>query len=200
MTKMPAALLYWAMSEKQMKQYDEAARHLKKALWLGLDTLHVHLELGNIYLAQREFSQAQTEYGRCLEIQPDNPVAAFNLGLARRQTGDLSGAIHAYEQALRNDPAFRQPALELAVLYLQKGRPDDALRVLGSIAADPSGLSLIGAAHLQLNHLDEAQKYLESALRKDRSLKDARLNLAQVYTLKGDHARAARYLQSVNMQ
>jgi tetratricopeptide (TPR) repeat protein len=199
MTKMPVALLYWAMSEKQMKQYDEAARHLKKALRLGLDTLHVHLELGNVYLAQREFSQAQAEYSRGLEIQPDNPVAAFNLGLVRRQTGDFAGAIHCYEQALRNDPAFRQPALELAVLYLQEQRPGDALRVLGSIAASDSvGLSLAGAAHLQLNHLDEAQKYLESALRKDRSLKDARLNLAQVYTRKGDHARAARYLQSVN--
>jgi hypothetical protein len=33
---------------------------------------------------------------------------------------------------------------------------------------------------------------------KDRTLTDARLNLAQVFTRKGNHVRAARYVQSVN--
>jgi tetratricopeptide (TPR) repeat protein len=199
MTKMPVALLYWAMSEKQLKHYEDAAAHLQRALRLGLDTVSVHLELGNVYLAQQEFSRAQDEYLRCLEIQPDNPLAAFDLGLVLRQTGDFVGAIEAFELSLKNDPKFRLPVLELAVLYLKINRPDDTLRVLGKVpASDPTGLSLVGAAHLQLNNLDEARKFLESALRKDRSLKDARLNLAQVYTLKGDHARAARYLQSAN--
>jgi len=100
---------------------------------------------------------------------------------------------------LNLDSRFREPMLELGVLYLQAKLPDDAMRVLEKVAdVDAIVLSLIGAAHLQKDNLDEAQKYLESAIKKDRTLTDARLNLAQVYTRKGDHARAARYMQSVN--
>jgi Tfp pilus assembly protein PilF len=88
--------------------------------------------------------------------------------------------------------------LELAVLHLQAQRPDQALLALErAVEADALVLSLRGAAYLQKNDLEKAQTHLESALKKDRSLTDARLNLAQVHTLKGDHARAARYMQSV---
>jgi len=58
-------------------------------------------------------------------------------------------------------------------------------------------LSLLGAEHLQKVNLEDAQKNLEAALKRNRTLVDARRNLAQVYTRKGDHARAARYLQPV---
>jgi Tfp pilus assembly protein PilF len=115
--------------------------------------------------------------------------------------GDMEGAVNLYNQALRLDPRFREPMLELAVLHLQSGRPDEALRVLAGVTnSDAVVLSLIGAAHLQKDNLNDAQYYLESALRKDRTLMDARLNLAQVYTRRGDHARAARYVQSVSVK
>jgi tetratricopeptide (TPR) repeat protein len=199
MARMPVALLYWALSEKQLHNCESAAGLLNRALRLGLDTLYVHLELGNVHLAQGELQQARAEYETCLKIEPKNPIASFNLGLVLRKKGNFDGAVKAYELALKIDPAFREPIMELAVLYLQSGRADDALRVLGTLPeTDPITLSLIGAAHLQNNNLDDAQHCLEAALKKDRSIKDARLNLAQVYTRKGDHARAARYIQSAS--
>jgi tetratricopeptide (TPR) repeat protein len=199
MTRLPAALLYWAMSEKNLKQYESSASLLSRALRLGLDTFEVHLELGNVRLAQGELEKARDEYAKCLGIQRNNPVATFNHGLALRKMGDLQGAEEFYERALQLDPGFREPAMELGVLYLQRNKPDEALRVLEKVVdIDAIALSLIGAAHLQKDNLDEAQKHLESALRGNRTLIDARKNLAQVYTRKGDHARAARYMQSVS--
>src|SRR5207237_10522697 len=127
-----------------------------------------------------------------------NPVATFNHGLVLRKMGDHEGAAKFYERALKLDPTFREPALELAVLHLQANKPDEALQLLEKLAdVDAIVLSLIGAAHLQTNNLDEAQKHLEAAVKRNRTLIDARKNLAQVYTRKGDHARAARYLQAV---
>ncbi len=201
MTRLPLALLYWAISEKQLRQYESAAVLLNRAIRLGLDSLDVHLELGNVHLAQGELLRACEEYAKCLEINPNNPVAAFNRGLVLRKMGDLSGAVKFYEHALNIDPKFREPMMELAVLHLQASRADEALRILENISTvDAIALSLIGAAHLQKDNLEEAQKNLEAALRRDRTLIDARMNLAQVYTRKGDHARAARYLQSVNVK
>jgi tetratricopeptide (TPR) repeat protein len=198
MTRNPMALFYWALSEKQLRHFQNAAGLLNRAIDLGLDTFHVHLELGNVHLAQNDFIEAQTEYAKCLELNSENPIPAFNYGLVLRKSGDIEAAMNFYNRALQLDPKFREPMLELAVLHLQAKRPDEALQVLQGVSdVDAIVLSLIGAAHLQKENLDEAQKHLESALRKDRSLTDARLNLAQIYTLKGDHARAARYMQSV---
>jgi tetratricopeptide (TPR) repeat protein len=197
MTKRPLTLLYWAISEKHLRQYDSAATLLTRALRLGLDTPDVHLELGNVFLAQSNMNRAESEYATCLKMSPNNPIAAFNYGLVLRKIGDMKGAQKSYESALRLNPDFYEPAMELAVLYIQENRADEALKVLGRLSkVDGVALSLIGAAHLQNDNLEEAQAHLEAALKRDRSLVDARKNLAQVYTRKGDYARAARYMQS----
>ena len=201
MTRMPVALLYWAISEKNLHHYESAADLLVRAMRLGLDSLHVHLELGNVHLAAGQLKAARSEYARCLEMDSNNPIVLYNYGLALRKMGDSAGATQSYERAVRIDPRFQEPIMELAVLYLQAGRADEALAVLGNLQRiDGAALSLAGAAYLQKDNIEEAQKSLEAALRKDRTLIDARMNLAQIHTRKGDHARAARYLQSVTAQ
>jgi tetratricopeptide (TPR) repeat protein len=197
----PTALLYWAVSQKHLGQYEGAAAQLCRAIEMGLDTFHIHLELGNVYQAVKDWQAALVEYDTCLKLNPLNPITSFNYGLVLRKIGDTAGALRFYHRALQLDPKFREPIMELAVLYLQAKQPDDALRVLEAVAdRDAVVLSLIGAAHLQQDNLDEAQRCLEGALRKDRSLTDARLNLAQIYRRKGDLRRAARYVQSVGAE
>jgi tetratricopeptide (TPR) repeat protein len=231
MTKLPVSLLYQAISEKHLRQFDSALSLLTRALRLGLNTFDVHLELGNVRLAQGHLVEAKSEYVACLKLNPNNPIATFNHGLVLRKMGDVAGAQKFYEHALELDPLFREPALELAALraenhryaeaidllkpvvernpemrearlslaktYIQANDPDRALEIIGAaLSEDAVALCLLGAAHLQKENFDEAQKFLEAALRRDRSLVDARINLAQIYTRKGDHARAARYLQA----
>src|SRR5437870_2803410 len=101
MTRLPNALLYWAISEKNLRQYESAAGLLTRALRLGLDTFEVHLELGNVFLAQNELTRARDEYAKCLAIQRNNPVAIFNDGLVLRKMGDVEGAAKLYECALK---------------------------------------------------------------------------------------------------
>jgi len=197
MTGVPLVLLYWAISEKHLTQHQSAAGLLHRAIDLGFDTFEVRLELGNIHLAGRDWMAAQTQYAKCLSLDPENPIAAFNYGLVLRMMGDAEGAVSFYKRALGIDPKFREPTMELAVLHLQANKPDEALRLLQGVSSDSISLSLIGAAHLQKDNLDEAQTHLERALRKDKSLTDARLNLAEVHKRRGDYARAARYMQSV---
>jgi len=154
-----------------------------------------------MHLAAGRLKAARSEYARCLEMDSNNPIVMYNYGLALRKMGDSAGAIQSYEGAVRIDRRFQEPIMELAVLYLQAGRADEALAVLGNLQTiDGAALSLAGAAYLQKDNIEEAQKSLEAALRKDRTLIDARMNLARIHTRKGDHARAARYLQSVTPQ
>lgn len=100
-TRNPVALLYRAVSEKHLRQYETAAILLKQAIELGLDTFHVHLEKGNVHLAQNEWREAQAEYAKCMSLNPANPIPAFNYGLAQRRMDDIEGAARLYERALR---------------------------------------------------------------------------------------------------
>src|SRR6185503_5585905 len=81
MSRLPVALLYWAISEKRLRHYESAAGLLSRAQKLGLDTLDVHLELGNVHLAQNAFEKASLEYAKCLELNSKNPIVTFNQGL-----------------------------------------------------------------------------------------------------------------------
>jgi len=228
MSRLPAALLYAAISQKATGRPEEALALLDRALAIGLNTFDVHLERGNALLALGRTQDALREYKATERLNPKNPIAVFNCGLAYRKLGDLSAAERYYEKALQLDPAFDKAALELATLrvtsekylaaaqlleiliarrpdyrearltlaktYIELNRGADAVTLLEkSTDADPIAGSLLGAACLQHGDLDAAQSHLESALRKDRSLVDARINLAEVYARRGDAGKAERY-------
>jgi tetratricopeptide (TPR) repeat protein len=233
MSRLPAALFYAAVSEKQQSRYDRALELLRRARKLGLHTFEVHLELGNVHLALDQQSEAMSEYKQCLKLRPDNPIAVFNVGFALRKMGDLEGAQRYYTRALELDPTFKTAALELAIIhattgsyheaanllsglleknpdfrearltlaktYIQSNQCSKALVTLQPTATDDAvARSLIGAALLQQGDIDEAQNHLEWAIRRDRSLVDARINLSRIYSQKGDFGKAERFRLSAS--
>jgi len=233
MSRLPVALFYAAVSEKQQKRYDRALELLQRARKLGLHTFEVHLELGNVHLALDQQSEAMSEYKKCLKLRPENPIAIFNVGFALRKMGDLSGAQRYYTRALELDPTFKTAALELAIVHATAGRHSEAANLLTALVdknpdfrearltlaktyiqsnqcskalatlqptatEDAVARSLIGAALLQQGDIDEAQNHLEWAIRRDRSLVDARINLSRIYSQKGDFGKAERFRLSAS--
>jgi len=233
MSRTPVALLYAGISEKLRGRYDHAFELLERTQKLGLNTFEVHLELGNVLLALNHSMEALSEYKLCLEFQPGNPVAEFNVGLTLRKMGNLVDAMVHYRKALQLDPTFRTAALELAMLQATTGQHSEAARLLQSLIErepdyrearltlaktyiqsnqckealaalrptspeDAVARSLIGAALLQQGDIDDAQVHLEWAIKHDRSLVDARINLSQIYLQKGDLGKAERFRLSAN--
>jgi len=228
MTRMPIALLYAAISEKQRGNYTRALELLQRASAMKLRIFELHLELGNVYLALNQTQEAIEAYLCCLEIRPENPIALFNLGLAYRKAGDHPEALLYYRRAFDMDPTFDAAALELAILqadsgqqyeaamilsaliernpehrqarltlakiYIKASQPAEALATLEPmIGKDAVTRSLMGAALLQQGNVDEAQQHLEWAIKRDRSLIDARINLSIIYSKKGDFRKAERF-------
>jgi tetratricopeptide (TPR) repeat protein len=231
MNRMPIALLYGAISEKLGGRPAEALELLDRAVQVGFKTFQVHLERGNTLLALGRVADALREYKTTERLNPKNPIAAFNCGLALRRLQDLKSAEECYEKALRLDPAFEKAALELATLRAESGRVAEAARALEGLVErrpdyrearltlakayiqmdqpsiaiatlqcaseeDAVARSLLGAAYLQQGKLDDAQRHLEFAFRKDRSLLDARINLAHLYARRGDKGKAERFRMS----
>jgi tetratricopeptide (TPR) repeat protein len=120
--------------------------------------------------------------------------AVVELATLYEESRRYEDAVSLLKPVVARDPDYREARLTLAKTHIQMNNSDEAIDLLKEHATnDAIALSLIGAAHLQKNQPAEACGYLESALKLNRSLIDARVNLAHVYTLLGDHARAERH-------
>lgn len=62
-------------------------------------------DLGLVRQDMRKFGSAAEAYRRVLEMNPDAPEAAVNLGVVLQETGDLDGAMAAYSMAYRLRPS-----------------------------------------------------------------------------------------------
>jgi tetratricopeptide (TPR) repeat protein len=139
-------------------------------------------------------------YRKALALDPAFKLASLELAIVRATSGKSNEAVDILQSLIEKEPGYREARLTLAKTYIQLNRPADALSTLKrSSEEDAVARSLIGAALFQQGNLDEAQAHLEWAIRKDRSLVDVRINLAQIYTQKGDHGKAERFRLSAQM-
>jgi len=84
-----------------------AERHYRAALELPLAprlTLGARLNLGALLLRQGRPEEAAVLTGIATRVAPELALGWYNLGLIRRRTGDLAGALEAYETAVALAP------------------------------------------------------------------------------------------------
>jgi tetratricopeptide (TPR) repeat protein len=102
--------------------------------------------------------RAIAEYRAAQEFNADRAEAHMNMGALEAHLGNAAEGEAAYRRAMRMQPAFIAPYVNLADLYRQQAREQDAERVLReAIAADPGsgdaryglGLSLVRQKRLR---------------------------------------------------
>jgi len=110
---------------------------------------------------RRALEAAIAEYEQAQLVQADMPSANLNLGVLHAAMGDRDLAERSYLQALRLDPGFLPARANLAHLYNQMGRNEDAERVLREgIARVPEGA---GELHYSLGLLLAEEERLAEA-------------------------------------
>lgn len=98
--------------------------------------------LGNVEAAEHELETYAA-------IQPENADGWLRLGQFRQAMGDASGAIEAYERAVRILPAPLEAHQQLAVLYARAGnaeaaRPHAMLVLQNRVALPPDVRASLG--------------------------------------------------------
>lgn len=110
-----------------------------------------HLEKGNQYFAQKQFSSAETEYRQAIRISPDFAEAFYRLGLLQIQLEYPTAARQSFAHAVDLDPRNLDARLHLGDLQVsstqyaearqqaeavlqQDGKNAGAHRLLGQIA------------------------------------------------------------------
>jgi tetratricopeptide (TPR) repeat protein len=103
--------------------------------------------------------------------------------------GDVSGAILAYEAAVKVAPDFAQAYSNLGNLYLQSGRRDDALHAYTTaVRANPDLAPVycnLANVLIELERCDEAIAASATALRLAPDLYEAHANLCRAYRRSG---------------
>ncbi|HEV2329125.1 MAG TPA: tetratricopeptide repeat protein [Verrucomicrobiae bacterium] len=86
-----------------------------------------HFFLGNLFLAQRHFDEAEAEYQKTLALFPECADAYGGLANVLYNQGRLDDAINNFQRALEINPDFVEAHNNLGFCFLQKGRVDDAI-------------------------------------------------------------------------
>jgi tetratricopeptide (TPR) repeat protein len=181
----------------QQKRLGESAAFLQEAIRLEPHLLGAHLSLAEVYLLQNKPGLALGLYRQILELDPLNSTARLALARAESEKGnyqrslDLAGPIF---------PALKQipdGLFLLATDYLKIGARAAAASLANDwmrLADTPPAWSMKFA--LLLAHggvVPEAIEILERARQAGPTSYELAFNLAGVYLLKNDRARALEY-------
>jgi tetratricopeptide (TPR) repeat protein len=109
-----------------------------------------------------EWARAAALYGRCLELEPDDPVIPFNLSHVLLHRGEWQEARRNLLKVLRLDPGYSEAWYNLAAIARDRG------------------------------DRRAARRHLQRAIAEDPEYPDPIYNLAHLEYEEGDHGRAHR--------
>lgn len=180
-----------AASLKTMQQLVQAQTRLPAA----------HFALALLAVRIGDLEQAQTATEQALKLRPDWEEAALFRARILVSQKDLHKAQQFYEAFLKDYPAatnFRHNyARYLIDQKLWEQARKQFLRVMADRPNDADTVFAVGLLSLQLNQLDDAEKYLRRTLVLQPQNDQARVSLGQVAEQQKQYASAARTYRDV---
>lgn len=121
-----------------------------------------------------DVSSAMGDYDEVIEIDPDNRVALFNLGLLRRAEGDFTGSIEAWTTLLAANPDLSLARYQRALTFRAAGDFEAAVAdlriVLDDEPSNKEALDQIGTLLIALGREEEGKVFLDRVFESDTSI------------------------------
>ena len=200
-TLVKLASLYRRMNEPA--KADEYYARGMKPVDDGLRTSEDASSRSRTYVASAEmnfgagkFAEAERDLLAAIDLTPQEPDLHFNLAQIYEKTGDIPKAIASYEQETAVVPGNFKAYLNLGLLQLQQGNPQDAIpsfqRLLQLQPGDPRASFLLAESYnLVDRNLDDAVRLARQGLAQMPGHKRGYALLAEVYTKLGRSKEAA---------
>jgi tetratricopeptide (TPR) repeat protein len=117
-----------AQNAMRNKQWTQAEKLLLQIIATNDKLSGAHLNLANIYAAQKEKDKAETSYEMAISVNPNNLDAYNQFAIFKREQGDFKGAEELYKKAIAVWPFHAASHKNIAILYdLYMGKPEPAL-------------------------------------------------------------------------
>jgi tetratricopeptide (TPR) repeat protein len=107
--------------------WPEAVIHYRAAQRTDPDRVETIVDLGVCYFNLAQADEASAQFMRALELNPNHPVALFNMGIVSESQNKLEAALKYYERAMKtNPPENMRPPLEQAIERVKTKLSGDA--------------------------------------------------------------------------
>lgn len=167
----------------------------------GVGMLHAqeYLTQGNQHYQNGEYTKAITAYRKAVENRENPALAWFNCGNAWYQLDSIHKAIPCYKAAVVEEPGFVRAWQNLGMLYYEQQDYGGCIAALEHVLSlgekNNTVLTILGAAHKDLEQYSDAAVYMEQAIERDSSIHDAYLMLYDIARATGDTKEALYWLQ-----
>jgi tetratricopeptide (TPR) repeat protein len=144
----------------------------------------VQLHLGNCLARRGRFPEAEQEFRRAVELQPNLADAHYSLGRALGEHGKNPEAIRSFRAAIDIRPDYAAAYESLATALEAQNKTEDAVaayRTAGKLYTDKADAARVqlnlGACLARRGRLPEAEKEFRRAVELQPKLADAHFNL-----------------------
>ena len=119
---------------------DEAINSFNRAIELAPDDSEPYMGLGDTYFyGTSDYEKAVDAYVQGLQREPDNEVAAYNVGFSYNDLGQFQNALTYLNKAVQLKPGYVEARAEMGFAQMKLKRYNEALVTLRSaVAAKPS--------------------------------------------------------------
>jgi Flp pilus assembly protein TadD len=130
--------------------------------------------------------------------QPTLPDTWNNLAVWYKRQGQITLAEQAYLQSLQLDPNHSNTMANLAILYSELGRADEAAQLERKVERNreqnPYYFLMLGNEAVSQQQFDEAQKYYQRSLLLNDQIAETHFSLAKLLLQQGRYDAAATHL------
>ncbi|HUT56390.1 MAG TPA: tetratricopeptide repeat protein, partial [Phycisphaerae bacterium] len=177
-----------AVSLYRQRRYTEAGLQLERALQSDPESHEVHRELARVLWASGSRERCRTHLQKAVQLQPDDLVLQYLLGVAAAEDGDRPQGILHLRTALKCSDAGSVADFRALALF----RLAELLQEEGYLTASLEAYRLYGDATKALEEDAEVDPELATLLQVNRGHPGRRMSM--VYEQLGDFDRAAEVL------
>lgn len=157
-----------------------------------------HTNIGGYAIRVDDLDEAVRNLELAVVLAPRWAPAWVNLGVARARLNNKSGAFDAFQRALEIEPGNSSALVNLAKIYREQGRQDEAdtaMRAAAESTRNPFTLIAMADAEMTRGNLEEARQYLRRARWWFGKEPDVYHALSRLARLEGDDEKATKYSQ-----
>jgi tetratricopeptide (TPR) repeat protein len=180
-------------SHLQGARWDQALDAFDVAVTLDQRAAAAHHGRGIALRELKRHDEAAAAFARACELGPDHAQAWNNRGLAEQALDHIGQSESCYQRALELDAGAVEPLVNLATLFEEQGRFEEAAMLLeDGVRRHPTNARVwnnLGVKRLALRETARAIECFERAMALDPTLASARLYTGIARLLSGDFER-----------
>lgn len=188
-----------AFEYQNLRDYRNAAEHLKKAIRINAENESLLYEIGYCYEMGQMSDEAIDFFNQEINSRPYSLVAWYNLGIAYSTIELYEKAIDAFDYAIAIDPTFTPAYFSKAQCYEQMEMFIEAINVykLTFELEKPDSMTYyyIGDCYASMDKYDAAIEFYRKSISIERHFSDAWMGIGLCYVELDQHREALSHME-----